>query len=102
MSSATGTPSTTAFAAGTSASCGSGFGSGSRASTMSGSPTKAQGAQFTSTAFSDVLKGTAVAISVDGKGRWVYNAFSERLLWGPILVRMGRHIVMQPIGSSDG
>ena len=37
-----------------------------------------QGAQFTSTAFTDVLKGAAVAISMDGKGRWVDNVFVER------------------------
>ena len=30
-----------------------------------------QGAQFTSTAFTTVLKAHAVAISMDGKGRWV-------------------------------
>ena len=35
--------------------------------------------QFTSTAFTDVLKGAAVAISMDGKGRWVDNVFVERL-----------------------
>ena len=30
-----------------------------------------QGCQFTSDAFTDVLKGHAIAISMDGKGRWV-------------------------------
>ena len=38
-----------------------------------------QGAQFTSAAFIDVLKGAGVAISMDGKGRWVDNVFVERL-----------------------
>ena len=38
-----------------------------------------QGAQFTSTAFTTVLKAHAVAISMDGKGRWVDNVFVERL-----------------------
>ena len=38
-----------------------------------------QGAQFTSTAFTTVLKTHAVAISMDGKGRWVDNVFVERL-----------------------
>ena len=35
--------------------------------------------QFTSTAFTTVLKAHAVAISMDGKGRWVDNVFVERL-----------------------
>ena len=35
--------------------------------------------QFTSTAFTTVLKTHAVAISMDGKGRWVDNVFVERL-----------------------
>ena len=38
-----------------------------------------QGAQFTSAAFTAVLKAHAVAISMDGKGRWVDNVFVERL-----------------------
>ena len=38
-----------------------------------------QGAQFTSEAFTTVLKAHAVAISMDGKGRWVDNVFIERL-----------------------
>lgn len=38
-----------------------------------------QGAQFTSQAFTDVLKEHGVAISMDGKGRWVDNVFVERL-----------------------
>ena len=38
-----------------------------------------QGAQFTSAAFTEVLKGAGVAISMDGKGRWVDNVFVERL-----------------------
>ena len=37
------------------------------------------GAQFTSQAFTTVLKTHAVAISMDGKGRWVDNVFVERL-----------------------
>ena len=39
----------------------------------------AQGAQFTSEAFTDVLKAHGVAISMDGKGRWIDNVFIERL-----------------------
>ena len=38
-----------------------------------------QGAQFTSQAFTTGLKAHAVAISMDGKGRWVDNVFVERL-----------------------
>ena len=38
-----------------------------------------QGAQFTSEAFTDVLKAHGVAISMDGKGRWIDNVFVERL-----------------------
>jgi putative transposase len=38
-----------------------------------------QGSQFTAEAFTGVLKAHAVAISMDGKGRWVDNVFIERL-----------------------
>ena len=38
-----------------------------------------QGAQFTGSAFTEVLKGAGVAISMDGKGRWVDNVFVQRL-----------------------
>ena len=38
-----------------------------------------QGAQFTSDAFTGVLKDHEIAISMDGKGRWVDNVFVERL-----------------------
>jgi putative transposase len=38
-----------------------------------------QGSQFTAEAFTDVLKGHAISISMDGKGRWVDNVFVERL-----------------------
>ena len=38
-----------------------------------------QGAQFTSEAFTGVLKAAEVKISMDGKGRWVDNVFVERL-----------------------
>jgi putative transposase len=37
------------------------------------------GAQFTSEAFTDVLKETGIDISMDGKGRWIDNVFVERL-----------------------
>lgn len=38
-----------------------------------------QGAQFTSDAFTGVLKAADIKISMDGKGRWVDNVFVERL-----------------------
>ena len=38
-----------------------------------------QGSQFTSTAFTDVLKNNNIKISMDGKGRWMDNVFIERL-----------------------
>ena len=38
-----------------------------------------QGSQFTSIEFTDVLRTHKVAISMDGKGRWVDNVFIERL-----------------------
>jgi putative transposase len=38
-----------------------------------------QGAQFTSDAFTGVLKDAEIRISMDGKGRWVDNVFVERL-----------------------
>jgi putative transposase len=38
-----------------------------------------QGGQFTSDAFTDVLKKHEIQISMDGKGRWIDNVFVERL-----------------------
>jgi putative transposase len=38
-----------------------------------------QGSQFTSEAFTDILIGNGIDISMDGKGRWVDNVFVERL-----------------------
>ena len=38
-----------------------------------------QGAQFTSAAFTSVLKAHEIAISMDGQGRWVDNVFVQRL-----------------------
>jgi putative transposase len=38
-----------------------------------------QGSQFTSGAFTGVLKRNGIEISMDGKGRWVDNVFVERL-----------------------
>jgi putative transposase len=38
-----------------------------------------QGSQFTSDAFTGILKDADIKISMDGKGRWVDNVFVERL-----------------------
>lgn len=38
-----------------------------------------QGSQFTSEDFTGILKANKIAISMDGKGRWVDNVFVERL-----------------------
>src|SRR5439155_25990291 len=38
-----------------------------------------QGSQFTSTAFTGLLIGNAIAISMDGRGAWRDNVFVERL-----------------------
>ena len=37
-----------------------------------------QGSQFTSSEFTDVLRAADVRISMDGRGRWIDNAFIER------------------------
>jgi putative transposase len=41
-----------------------------------------QGAQFTSEAFTGELTARNIAISMDGKGRWLDNVFAERLWRG--------------------
>lgn len=38
-----------------------------------------QGSQFTSLAFTNLLKSQEIAISMDGKGAWRDNVFVERL-----------------------
>jgi putative transposase len=38
-----------------------------------------QGSQFTSAEWIEVLKAAGIAISMDGKGRWIDNVFIERL-----------------------
>ena len=38
-----------------------------------------QGSQFTSAAFTDLLKRHEIKISMDGRGRWMDNVFVERL-----------------------
>ena len=38
-----------------------------------------QGSQFTSFAFTNVLRENEIRISMDGRGRWLDNVFIERL-----------------------
>ena len=38
-----------------------------------------QGSQFTSQAFTGCLQAAGMRVSMDGRGRWMDNAFSERL-----------------------
>jgi putative transposase len=38
-----------------------------------------QGSQFTSAAFTGTLAAAGIAISMDGRGRWLDNVFIERL-----------------------
>jgi putative transposase len=38
-----------------------------------------QGSQFTAEAFTNILRSNGIAISMDGKGRWMDNIFIERL-----------------------
>ena len=38
-----------------------------------------QGSQFTSFAFTNVLRDNGIQISMDGRGRWLDNVFIERL-----------------------
>ena len=38
-----------------------------------------QGSQFTSSAWTDILKANGIRISMDGKGNWIDNVFIERL-----------------------
>jgi len=40
-----------------------------------------QGSQFTSNEFTGILESHNIDISMDGKGRWLDNAFIERLWW---------------------
>jgi len=40
-----------------------------------------QGSQFTSEAFTGILLGNQIAISMDGRGRALDNVFIERLWW---------------------
>ena len=40
-----------------------------------------QGTQFTSLAFTGLLKENGIKISMDGKGAWMDNVFIERLWW---------------------
>ncbi len=52
-----------------------------------------QGAQFTSEAFTGVLKANNIRISMDGKGTWRDNVFVERL-WHSVKYE---EVYLQPI-----
>jgi putative transposase len=43
-----------------------------------------QGSQFTAEVFTNTLRANDIAISMDGKGRWMDNVFIERLLKYPL------------------
>jgi len=43
------------------------------------SSTRTKGSQFSSFAFTAVLKAADIRISMDGGGRWMDNVFIERL-----------------------
>ena len=55
-----------------------------------------QGSQFTGAAFTGVLTGAGVHISMDGRGRWMDNVFIERL-W-----RSLKHEDVYLKGDADG
>jgi transposase InsO family protein len=46
-----------------------------------------QDGQFTSTAFTGTLAAAGIKISMDGRGRWIDNVFTERL-WRYIASRL--------------
>jgi len=56
-----------------------------------------QGSQFTSEAFTGILKDADVAISMDGKGRAIDNVFIERL-WRTLKYD---HIYLNPAESGN-
>jgi putative transposase len=49
-----------------------------------------QGSQFTSQAFTELLAGRGIRISMDGKGAWPDNVFVERL-WRTIVTGWRTH-----------
>ena len=61
-----------------------------------------QGAQFTSEAFTDVLKDRSIEISMDGKGRWVDNVFVERLWRSVKYENVYLHAYETPLALRDG
>jgi putative transposase len=52
------------------------------------------GVQFTSDAFTGVLKAASIRISMDGKGRWVDNVFVE-WLWRSLIIPQGLRTVAE-------
>jgi putative transposase len=61
-----------------------------------------QGSQFTSEAFTRVLKDHAIAVSMDGKGRWVDNVFVERLWRSVKYEDVYLHAYETPVELSTG
>ncbi|GJL57142.1 MAG: hypothetical protein NPIRA02_42740 [Nitrospirales bacterium] len=61
-----------------------------------------QGAQYTSDAFTAVLKTQGVKISMDGKGRWVDNVFVERLWWSVKYEDIYLRAYETPVALRDG
>ncbi len=55
-----------------------------------------QGSQFTSNAFTDVLLGQNITISMDGRGRALDNVFIERLWWTV------KYEKVYPVSYADG
>jgi putative transposase len=53
-----------------------------------------QGAQFTSMEFTQTLRAAGVSTSMDGKGRWMDNAFIERL-WRSVKWESPYHVAMR-------
>ena len=61
-----------------------------------------QGAQFTSEAFTSVLKADDIEISMDGKGRWVDNVMVERLWRSVKYEEIYLYAYETPVALRDG
>jgi putative transposase len=64
-----------------------------------------QGSQFTAQAFTESLRSRDIAISMDGKGRWMDNVFIERLWksvkYGDIYLKAYSTMAQLKIGLAD-
>jgi len=61
-----------------------------------------QGSQFTSEEFTGTLTGYEIRISMDGKGRWVDNVFTERLWRSLKQNEIYRNEYASPLEASEG